>query len=184
MYHISVTQIETMSDVLSVTDKTIGETTNKSIFNIKYWVEKHGVKKSDIPRTLIYFKVVTYVSWLSMWALCYRFKPAHKLMQYKWASNTITKLKQRYPNAYLKYQTKTEKISNNEYFKKIPTSIGLKSKRFTESFMESLVVNKLALPVTIPTYIYIAASLVRARNEKPNDIQKDSPEDVQNNVPI
>jgi hypothetical protein len=143
-----------------------------SIFSHDYWMQKHNIKTADVPRTFLYFKTISYVSWFATWALCYRLRPFKTLSKYDFVINKMNSLRAKYPNAVTKYTNfvseKTLKLSNNKYFSKIPLSVGLKSKRFTESFVENIVINKFALPITFPTYIYVAATLTK--NHKIKDL--------------
>jgi hypothetical protein len=141
-----------------------------SVISPHYWLEKHGLSKRDVPRALVYFKTISYVSWFATLGLCYRFQPSKSLRSVQLYRNMTARLQARYPATYNKYTTfvatKTRQLGNNKYFRKIPETIGLKSKRFSRAFVENLVLNKLALPITIPSYIYLSAKMVERRKKK------------------
>jgi len=134
------------------------------------WFEKHRITKNDLPRAFAYFKGLTYVSWLGLWGLCYRFRPFKTLQANPFFANIFDKLKIKFTNAHNKYttfyNTKIEQLSKNKYFKAIPSTLGLHSKRFAISFVESLISYKLTLPITLPTNIYLSAKLIEGRNNK------------------
>jgi len=113
-----------------------------------------------VPKLLITYKVISTVSYVVTLGLCYKYRPFKIFLKssygLKFNSFVISKAPKFYNNVIL-YRTKLlEKYETSTYAKKIPETIGLKSKRFGKAFMENFIFYKLTLPISIPFYMYLA----------------------------
>ncbi len=133
------------------------------------YLEKYGIEKNDIPKAIIYFKVTGYLSWFGTLAICYKYKPIRLFFRLSYPKHILNKIKNAYPQRYDKYEnfifSKSKKIAENRYFKKIPVTLGLKAKRFSYSLAENLLFYKCMLPIILPLQFYSAMLLFSHRNE-------------------
>lgn len=122
--------------------------------NFHEYFEKKGIAKKDVPLALACYKGIGLGITLITFGVCYRYKPLRRLIKTDFMDGQITKFKAKYPERYNKCEnfikTKIEKISNSKFFKPIPNMFGLKSRNFTKSVCETLIISKVGLPITIP----------------------------------
>jgi len=130
-----------------------------------YWISKYKIEKSDVPKLLITYKIIATTSYIATLAICYRYKPFSAFLKtpsgIKFNSYVINK----FPTAHNKFiimkNNLITKASTNKYIKKIPESVGLKSKIFMEAFIENTIFVKLTIPFTLPLYFYLSTFYIK-----------------------
>jgi hypothetical protein len=110
--------------------------------------------KKDVPKVLLYTKIMTYIPFTIGLVACYKYRPAKIFVESIKSKAMIQYIKNRWPTQYKKtnsyIQTKLYKISESKVAMYIPKFIGLRTKRFTKSFVESIILYKMSLPLTLP----------------------------------
>ena len=128
------------------------------------YFEKYGIGKKDVPKALITFKTISYLSWFGTLALCYKYKPIKSFFKLPYPRMYLNRVITRYPTTYNKCQSfvmdKSKKLGENRFFKKIPESMGLKGKRFSYALAENIVLYKIALPILLPIQFYTTIRIV------------------------
>jgi hypothetical protein len=130
-----------------------------------YLIAKFNIEKSQIPSLLITYKVIATTSYIMTLAICYKYKPVSTFIKSPSGVKFNSWFVNKYPTTHNKFMNMKNnliiKVCNNKYIKKIPESIGLKSKRFTKAFIENTIFAKLTFPITIPIYFYLSVMYVK-----------------------
>lgn len=131
---------------------------------VKTYFKERGIESKDIPRGIIYFKGLSWLTWSGTFVLCYRVQPLRKFAQTAMAKNGLQRLEQTFPNAYRKCEqgilNTTQKLSQSKFFKPIPHMFRLSSRQFASALCENLVLYKLLLPIFIPLQLYTTVQLL------------------------
>ena len=134
---------------------------------MEYWINKYSIKNSDVPKLLITYKIIAITSYITTFAICYRYKPFSTFLKMPSGIKFNSYVTNKCPIIYTKFiNMKNDliiKASNSKYVKKIPESIGLKSKEFMEAVIENTIFAKLTLPLTLPLYFYLSASYIKRK---------------------
>lgn len=134
------------------------------------YFKKHGVDEKDVPSALLFYKGLGFGITAATYGLCYRYRPLHYGIQHYPLKNINIWLKTTYPQRYQQMETfvktKTTTISKWRYFKPIPPFFGLDTKRATVAIGETLVVNKLTDPITIPLTFIMTVNYMKNKNHK------------------
>ena len=132
---------------------------------LDHWIGKYNIEKSDVPKLLITYKIIATSSYIMTFAICYRYKPFSTLVKTPYGIKFNSYVINKYPATHNKFINMKNnliiKASNNKYIKKIPESIGLKSKLFMEAFIENTIFAKLTIPLTLPLYFYLSALYIK-----------------------
>ena len=139
------------------------------------YLEKYGVPCTSVVKALICFKALSYGTWFTLIGISYRYKPLQKLVKnYHYPKILFQKIKTKYPNAYTKTKTfileKSEKLSESRFFKPIPRTLCLESKRFTIALAEGSALCKILLPITLPSQIWFTIWLYKTDNNKSHEL--------------
>ncbi len=128
--------------------------------NINEWIERYGIEKKDIPKTIILFKIISTTSYIGTFVLCYKYKPITRILKSSYGIKFNNYIIYKYPKIYNKIITTKEKliikIKNGKYIKKIPELMGMETEKFTNAFIENFFLYKLTLPLSLPVYIYLS----------------------------
>ena len=131
----------------------------------------YGIQEKDIPKVLIYTKVLTYIPFTMGLFLCYRYRPASLFLKSQTGSRWIQNIRAKYPEKYKKtdlfIKDKIKKVSESKIAMFIPKTIGLKTSRFTKSFVETIILYKLSLPITLPICFFGSLALVKNKYNLP-----------------
>ncbi len=142
----------------------------ETMFSFREHLQKYGIKPLDVPKAILVFKGISYVTWFSTMALCYRYKPLQKLAKRPFGQHVVNGIKTKYPDGYAKTHAfilrKAQQLANWRFFKPIPEHLGLKTKRFTFAIAENTVLYKLALPVLLPAQFWLTIHAVRSKDSK------------------
>lgn len=132
---------------------------------ISDFFQKYGITKKDIPKSLIYFKTLSLLSYLSCIMICYKYRPLIRIFK---GSNFLEQIKLRYPIGYHKYYNfvinKSTKLSESKYFKPIPSALRLNSNKLTTAIAENIIFSKLLLPITVPVQFWIIVNIMKTHN--------------------
>lgn len=124
---------------------------------IKEKFQSAGIHKKDVPSAILLFKGLGYTTWFGLLFTCYRFKPVQRFFKLpvpnRWLTHIKTKHQVKYDSWHSWVMTKSEKLANWRFFKPIPTTLGLKSKRFVIALAQTTILYKLMLPVLLPLQV-------------------------------
>jgi len=153
---------------------------------IHEYFQKHGVDEKDVPSALLLYKGLGLGITIGTYALCYRYRPLHYGVQHYPLRNINNWAKTTYPQRYNQIETfvktKTDTIANWKYFKPIPSFFGLDTKRASVAIGETLLVDKLTDPITVPFAFIATVSYMKNKNHTNNSKQLfKSSTDVYNN---
>ena len=128
------------------------------MFDQEFWLKRYGLKKGDALPVLLSYKVMSSVYFVGLCAGMYRFRPLQKLYAMPQVKTAVTKFRNQYPRVdgfVLKSKNGIESfLAKNRYFSQIPMKMGLQSQLFAKAFVESAVVFKLSVPITLPLFMY------------------------------
>lgn len=143
---------------------------DQNFFSYNYWFGKIGIEIKDIPMALVYFKTMSYASYIAIFGLSYRYRLINKFLSSNTGLTFVKNTKLHFPKLVNKIDHYSQKmsqyLSTNKYFQRIPITLGLKTKRFTEALVETTVIYKLSLPL----YFYGTYKLISNKN-KLNEIE-------------
>ncbi len=129
------------------------------------YLQKYGIRKSDVPKAVLILKGLSYGTWFGMIALCYRYRPVQALFRMKRPQQLLNNIRGRYPGKYENWHgfimNKSEKLARWKYFSWIPYNLGLHSKRFTIAIAEGTVSCKVLLPITLSLQFWATIHLLK-----------------------
>lgn len=132
----------------------------------------YQIQEKMIPKVLIYTKVLTYVPFTFCLVGCYAFRPTKLFLRSTYGIKMVDHLKTKYPQRYEKVNnfvhTKIKKISESKVAMFIPKVVGLQANRFTKSFLETIIIYKITLPITVPMCFLSAIYLVKNKHNLPS----------------
>lgn len=128
----------------------------------------YQIQEKMIPKVLLYTKVLTYVPFAFCLVGCYTFRPTKLFIRSVYGIHLMNHVKTKYPQRYEKVNnfvhTKIKKISESKVAMFIPKTIGLQANRFTKSFLETIIIYKITLPITLPLCFLSAICLVKNKH--------------------
>lgn len=134
-----------------------------------------GIEQKDIPKAFIAFKTLNYVSYLTTFVLCYRYRPAKIFLRSTIGQSVVGTIKNKFPR-YVTYVENgatelTDRMKDNKYFQMIPTTLGLKTSRFSKAFVENFFIYKLSFPLMLPLYLYGSVKYVQFSKSQTKKIE-------------
>lgn len=135
------------------------------IFSHEYWFKKNGICAKDVPLAILYFKTISYTSYIVILGLSYKYRFARKLLETNIGMKIKSNIKTTFPNAIKKIESSAVKMSEylsaNQYFQKIPKVLGLRVKRFSKAIVETTIIYKMSLPL----YFYCTYKLIELKHK-------------------
>jgi hypothetical protein len=123
--------------------------------HMKQKLQDKGIVLSNVPIVLITFKVINFVIYGGMLALCYKKHPLINLSnKYKLEQTLLTKYPQFHARSSKFITNSIEKISKNQWYAKFVNKCNLNPENTIKSTVEASVLYKLCLPVIFPLSFY------------------------------
>ena len=155
------------------------------IISMKELFKSESVKEINIPLTIGFLEITSFVVWLSTWRVCYKYKPLRKIIKHPLIKKYLNIFKHKYINFYHKYEniySKYEKKILNksqktvENIKLITVKMNIDSNELVNSFGENIILYNLLYPFIF--FIQICCIVQYSRNkDKRITNEKNHPEE-------
>jgi hypothetical protein len=130
---------------------------------IKNYFNNHGIKKRDFPKGFLIFNGIGVLTYSSILALSYRYRPLYNAFKQPQVQEFVTQLRNKYPNQYKKLNgiVDSQTLTKNRVIKSLVDKYQLDSERLFYSMGETSVIYKLGLPIIVPLHFWVTVHMLK-----------------------
>jgi hypothetical protein len=137
---------------------------------IKNFFKKHGIKKKDFPKGFLIFNGLGFITYGSILALSYRYRPLYNAFKQPKVQDFVTQLKNTYPDHYgrinIIMETQTKNFINHKMVQKFIYKYKLDGEKLVYSMGETSIMYKMGLPISIPLQFWLTVHMLKKPNSQ------------------